>query len=423
MKKTKRLKSRVISNPVFLLFVVAMLTVPIVLSGILLFIEGPALSIEKVRLLIIIPIATAVVSLLAIFLFAHQNMTAFAGKAYALSPQEARQFVQTLILGPATLPPVGPVLVISEGRVDPDGPDRLKKVGGPGYLSIRPDSAVITCRGGHLHRILGPGFHELESFERVWDAVDLRRQRRTATVEAVTRDGIPVSAEVEVFFQVDNGGQAADELKHYPFDPQTILHLTTMSRVLKDGTVQKWPTQVLGKAKGALRNKLESMQLEDIFNLQEDNTPPLVALSQEIERLAREGVAPWGVKVEAVHVSSVQPLHKSVSERWIQHWRAGWERAIRRWNAQAKTESWQEIESARVQAEADLLLRTLEKWGELLEQSGEASQEVLAQRLQLRFMDMLRTMASQDPFVQAIVLEQADILREMLTTSSDEDNG
>ncbi len=416
--KMKEMQSRVLSNPRFLLFVLALLALPLLLVVIFFLLEGRAFLADAIHLFIIL----ATLYLIAILSigFAWQNMRFFVQKAYALSPKEAARLVRDLILGQATLPPFDMVLLVSEGRVDPDGPDRLKKVGGPGYLSIRPDSAVVTCRGGHLYRVLGPGFHKLEPFERIWDAVDLRRQRRKVTVEAITRDGIPVSAEVETFFQVDDGGRQADELQHYPFDPQTILRLTTMKRARDGGEIQRWPELVAGKAKGALRNKLESMKLEELFALQHTDHTPLDTLSAEIEQLTREGIRNWGVKVEAVRVGPVQPVHESVSERWVQHWRVRWDRAIRRWNAEAKTKGWEKVEEARIHAEADLLLRTLEKWSEVLEESGETSQEVLAQLLQMRFMDVLRSMTDQDPFVQTAVLEQAETLREMLTSEQDD---
>jgi regulator of protease activity HflC (stomatin/prohibitin superfamily) len=168
-----------------------------------------------------------------------------------------------------------------------------------------------------------------------------------------------------------------------------------------------------------VRNKLESMRLEEILNMHSNGDAPLAALSREIESLVRQGVAAWGVEIEAVRVGSVQPVDETVSERWVQHWRAQWDRAIRHWSAQAKTSGWQAVEQARIQAELDLLLRTIEGWGELLEGDlGDESQEVLAQLLQMRFMDVLRSMAKEDPLVQMTVLEQAETLQAMLTASS-----
>ena len=414
----KRVKSRTLSNPIFLLFLVALAAIPLLLGG-LLSLTDPALAVADRGYFLGLIFLTYLVAFALTLPFAWQRARVFIERTYGLEREEAGQLLHLLVFGVPTLPPPGPAILVSEGVIDPDGPETLRKVGGPGFVAIRPDSAVVTSRGGYLHRVLGPGFHELEPFERIWDAVDLRRQRRKVSVEAITRDGIPVSTEVEVFFKVAGGEASADELRHYPFDPQSILRLTTMKRALADGQVKRWPSLVVGKVVGAVRNKLESMRLEEILNMHSNGDAPLAALSREIESLVRPDIDAWGVEIEAVRVGSVQPVDETVSERWVQHWRAKWERAIRHWSAQAKTSGWQAVEQARIQAELDLLLRTIEGWGELLEGDlGNESQEVLAQLLQMRFMDVLRSMAKEDPLVQMTVLEQAETLQEMLTASS-----
>ncbi len=417
----KRIKGHKLSNLVFLSFLAVLIVIPFFLTGLLVFSDATLMRVDERSFkwsFLGFSVTYLVAFVLTIF-FALQRGRVFIERAHGLERGDAKQLLHLLVFGVPTLPPPGPTILVSEGVIDPDGPETLRKVGGPGFVAIRPDSAVVTSRGGYLHRVLGPGFHELEPFERLWDAVDLRRQRRKSSVEAITRDGIPVSAEVEVFFKVVGGEVAADELHHYPFEPQSILRLTTMKRALGDGQVKRWPQLVMGKVVGAVRNKLESMRLGEILDMHSNGDAPLTALSREIESLVREGVAAWGVKIEAVRVGSIQPVDETVSERWVQHWQAQWDRAIRRWNAEVKTSGWQAMERARIQAELDLLLRTVEGWEELLEGDlGDESQEVLAQLLQMRFMDVLRSMAREDPLVQMTVLEQAEMLQTMLVAGT-----
>ncbi len=408
----KKLKSRQLSNLQFFLFLLVAIALTVLFAVLVLFTMGTGWAATALWLSFGLAIILVIAGIIA-----SRNIFFFLQRLYGLSEEEAKQLRDNLVFGVSTLPPVGPVLLVSEGRADPDGPGVLKKAGGPGYLVVRPDSAAVTCRGGELHRVLGPGFYDLEPFERVWDTVDLRRQRRTDTVEAVTRDGIPVTAEIELFFQVSHAGQRADELRHYPYDPEIILRLTTMKRFLGEQakpSVKRWPELVLGNAKGTVRNKLESMRLEEILNLQSDEAP-LAALSRELEQVVREAVAVWGVSLESLRIGPIQPQDEGVSRRWMQRWRAQWERAIRRWNAEARTQSWQTIEAARIQAGVDLLTRMFENWGTIENEiSDEESRETLAMMLQIRFMEVLRSMSREDPLVQMTMLEEIGMLRETL---------
>jgi len=354
---------------------------------------------------------------------AFQRMSTFIEQNFSLPRNEARSFLRLLILGLPTLPPFTPSITVSAGQVDPDGPLILRKVGGPGFVTVQSDSVIVTCRGGYLYRILGSGFHKLEPFERIWDSIDLRPQQRETIVKAVTQDGILISTNVEVFFQIR--GHQHENALGYAFNPSSILFLSTMKRYLGENNTPKiksWPELVVGKVAGAVRNKLESMQLDDILAMHKkqhkESISPLAILSHEIEQIVRFDLISWDIYIERIHISPIKPQNKVISERWVQHWSTEWEQYIHSMSIKSKIGNWQEIEDLQLKAEFDLLRRIADGWTELVKSDlGEESEEALAQLLQMRFMDVLRSMAKEDPLVQMAVLEQAETLQEMLAAS------
>ena len=57
-----------------------------------------------------------------------------------------------------------------------DDHEVLLKIGGPGVLSIKDHTAVLTERGARYSRVLGPEDHTLMPFERIRAIYDLRTQ-------------------------------------------------------------------------------------------------------------------------------------------------------------------------------------------------------------------------------------------------------
>lgn len=90
---------------------------------------------------------------------------------------------------------------IREGEIaDPECP--VVRIGGPGYVIIREDSAAVFEQYGRITRVLGPGYHLLMPSERPRGVVDLRPQVHRVQVRGFTRDGIPLQGEVEIEYQI-----------------------------------------------------------------------------------------------------------------------------------------------------------------------------------------------------------------------------
>jgi hypothetical protein len=110
----------------------------------------------------------------------------------------------------------GPISTVENGRL---GPVRGEDRSGPGVLFVDPASAAVLRTPTRFTRAVGPGLAFTAPGERVAEAIDVRRQVRSlqgqrpapgdavdaASAMALTRDGIPISADLSVTFMLDPG--------------------------------------------------------------------------------------------------------------------------------------------------------------------------------------------------------------------------
>jgi len=367
-------------------------------------------------------------------------LTQFAEQFHDLSREEAQHLSFYLFAGVPVEPPKRPLLRIQEGRALPEGPlvMYMDKVGGPGYFSVAHDSAIVTGRLGKLRRVLGPGFYKAEPFEKVWDVIDLRPQRRSLRVEFMTTDGIPAYCDAEIRFQVAGSSKADFYYPHeanippqpYPFNPTIILKLAT-SKYVKSrdgaGRVQDWRIGLVrGALDGLIRDKLEKYSLDHFFNprywaLQNDGTadktspPPeepvaLLKIQAEIEEEIKRVATDRGIVVDTVQLGPILPDEDAISRQWLEFWQAKAKRPVTAYSLSEDACRRKILEETSVDAQVELVTSMLSKLQDLDQQKS----DVPAQLIVMTFMDVLRTMSDRDPAVQLLMYQQAESLMRII---------
>ncbi len=363
-----------------------------------------------------------------------RSFTQYAQHFYDLSEHDAGQLVEHLLNGPRRELPLRPILRVQEGQVDADGPTTLLKVGGPGYLSVAHDSVVVTSQSSRLHRVLGPGFHELASVERVWDVIDLRPQRRSLRVEFMTLDGIPAYCDAEIRFRV--AGPSLDERLYsredsrlaqpYTFDAEAILKLAT-SKYIKSregsGRIQDWRIGLVnGALDGFMRDELERYPLDAFFNPRywamqqgtavEPAVPPpvkpdaLEAVQAVVEGKIIATARERGIVVESLHLAPVMPDEDAIPRQWLEFWQAKLQRGIDSYTLDEEMKRTQLTAQANVNAQVEIVNSMLERIQELTQEGMQVPSALIA----ISFMDVLRTMSDRDPAVQQLMFQQAESL-------------
>ncbi len=345
----------------------------------------------------------------------------YVGDLHDLDPADAGDLMMRLLFGLREFPPKSPVLMVQDGQVAPEGPAVLHKVGGPGHLSVGPGNAVVTSRLGILHRVLFPGFHDLGPFERIWDVVDLRPQRRTITVEFMTRDAIPASTVVSVVCRPDlPQSLRMPQVTHEHV--QVVLQLTTSKFVRRSGgsdRVSDWVAGIVnGTTDGTVRDVLEQYTLDDFVNPQKwlvgaelpsriTVTPvQLPKLEAEILKEVREVGKSRGIVVEKVELGPVQPSDEAIVRQWLDFWKARLQRDHDEYMLNVEADQTQQILDVQRALQVDFLKRTLDSVERLSEEHKSLPNELIFESI----LQVVLSMYQGSPEIQHMLFQQGESL-------------
>jgi hypothetical protein len=309
----------------------------------------------------------------------------------------------------------GPHLLIKEGEIAAGENGPVGRVGGPASLVVYNDSAVVTEQGGCLKRVIGPGFTQLEPFEKVWETIDLRPQRWVYEVFALTKEGIPVSCEADISFKVDDGAHdrhAREEATKpidtvpYPYTEGAVFKAATskwMRESERDDSFMTWAGRVvIGFTEGTLRNILAEYRLDWLIAPpQPDQAHPREEICQRLREELRGKVSTVGAKLLGVEIGKIQVkardedvsqrLSDIISEQWLEAWQADWKAQALTRGAEGEAELLR-MDTARIQAQAEMVIALTEGLQSTVLSQRAAEPYLLA----LRFVEALRWM-SYDP--------------------------
>jgi len=223
-----------------------------------------------------------------------------------------------------------PFIKVDGGRRTLNADGILTKIGGPGSLIVFNDSAVVLEKAGKLTRVMGPGFHtrKLERLEKIYDIIDLRPKQWVYEVGAMTKEGIPVTWDVEVRYQIDDGGNSPTPEEPYPFSEEAVFKAATCKwrREVTRAQDMSWEGRVIiGATEGALRSILARRHLDELIGLTEaDEEAVREVVQKQLEEAIREPASNFGARILQVKLANLQ-VRDSVTEEWIEAWRTRWQ--------------------------------------------------------------------------------------------------
>lgn len=266
-------------------------------------------------------------------------------------------------------------VVVREGRVDSKYAEKaVAKIGGPAYLIIYGDSAVVLERDGQFTRVLGAGFQSLERFETIRAVIDLRPQVRRNPVRALTREGIPIRLDLEIEYQIQPWSlppqqQTANVPRtFYPFREDAVRR-AAYNVIVDQGQVYRWDeiTWLLGRV--FLRRLLRQRVMDRLLEPEEGDMhaplprekSPRWELQTELQRRLQPVAHEFGVTVLRITLGVIRIDPESVTaaqcveKERIQVWQAEWQKRIRLLEQEAEAEAMRLKETARAQAQADMI--------------------------------------------------------------------
>lgn len=258
----------------------------------------------------------------------------------------------------------GPVLFLREGETIAAKGEESRQ--GRGVLLADYTSAGVLRTQTRYTRAIGPGVSFTETGERLAASLDLRRQTRvvrgrTPTAAgpqeergtdslALTEDGIPVSAELEVTFMLDPGHRSRPREGQYPHLPPyesnpraaeravyghahrqdaptewSDLPLLITTDVWRE-EVKRWPLQSLisssGQGPSALEQIESSMKSRLIASEADVDADGSQQVPHEIDVLRRRGL-----RILDIEIGDLQ-VPEEVREEHLRRWREGWGSAL-----------------------------------------------------------------------------------------------
>lgn len=289
----------------------------------------------------------------------------------------------------------GPVMYIREGKaIEAHG--ESERVG-PGVFLVDQASAVVFRTDTAFTRAAGPGVIFTHPGERLAEALDLRRQERriagqteptdekgpednlNALTRAITRDGIPVSAEIVVEFMLDPGHEAEPREGRNPEKPPFEFHSPSIEKAVYGHVFSEfedvpWTELPLRMVLDLWREEVKRWSLNDLIEhdghqdaltqiqaliqakLQTVENPDGTETEQAVNREAAI-IQSRGIRVLEVRLSNLAVPPEIQAERQLQ-WRENWAGAIQDELAEAS----QQVESYRQQGNQEanqILLKNL----------------------------------------------------------------
>jgi regulator of protease activity HflC (stomatin/prohibitin superfamily) len=286
-----------------------------------------------------------------------------------------------------------PSITVQHGRIDEKHEDTLlARFGGPGNVTIFNDSAVSLERFGRFTRVAGPGKIFLRRFERIHAVLDLRPQERSSTAKAVTKDGIPVQAEVQVRFQLAR--PPANQVPPTPDAPHPVYkwalvhagqcHKYIVIKEKGEEAVLSWADQV--GVGGAMRATIADHKLDKLLEPFEPGRDPRREISGSLQRAANNSARNIGAEVLEVRMGPLEPTLEEVTQERISSWQVAWASRARKEEARGEAEAIRQRGQARAYAQMGVILTLTREFQELVERDETLSAEFVA----LRFIEALR---------------------------------
>jgi len=320
---------------------------------------------------------------------------------------EDRLAVADRLLGHA-LGERGPVTYVHNGQaVQAHGEDQRR---GPGVFLVDYASAVVLRTDTRFTRAAGPGVTFTQAGERLAEAVDLRRQERslppaqaatgqdpargTSTSLAVTRDGIPVSAQISITFMIDPGHRREPREGRDPEKPPYEFHAASVERAVFGHVYGayddvSWKDLPLLLLADVWREEIKRWSLNELLAEPSGAPTPLQRITETLQaRLipAPENVseaegdrpadlesgilAARGIRPIDLEVRNLQPPADVQRERLLQ-WHEAWYGEIQH----SLQEAREELDRSRRRGEAEASLQLLQRIPSGLERALEAGEQ------------------------------------------------
>jgi len=277
------------------------------------------------------------------------------------------------------LPMSGGSITVQHGQISGDPTadhEILTKLGGPGVLEVKENTAVLTERGARYSRVLGPEGHTLKPFERIRMIYDLRTQNMTGNEVGVTKDGIPVRAPVITLFRfmkrMPNEPPSAPKharflsvLSHFiwntplgsvtepPVSPEALRQALYEVHVNPPNKI-KWTNTAHSAAGGGVRDEITHRTLDELFLPDDPERNPRREIATQLQQAGKSALAGRGIELVDSGFTNLQ-VPRAVTLQRRDTWQVTWDKESTITRSTGEAEGFLQFQTARAEAQAELV--------------------------------------------------------------------
>ncbi len=322
---------------------------------------------------------------------------------------DLRRQALNLLLGFFTGNPK-PSAIIGKGKVRPCIAGSLDGAG-PGWLLTEPENVVVLKSPSDIRRIVGPGAAFTHKDESVHSILDLRPHLRTASIPAITRDGIKVDVKLTLVFQIDPGRRLLHPAYPWPYARDAAWRIVLFAaEVNPDGHTpqeahlsQPWSNLPLAVAQNVLPQIVIAHTLDELYGASSGSDTQRQRIGARLQRRLTRQLAPLGIRLETCAIELITPVEAEVTRQRIEAWKARWIAQLMVWRGEAQARRFANFAAIHNQALLDLVHRVTQPTSTIPQQvDGGIEGNLLA----LNLLENLERIA-REPEIQTFLPESA----------------
>lgn len=262
-----------------------------------------------------------------------------------------------------------PSLEIRDGKkqINLGEENLLDKIGGPGWVIIRPGNAVLFERLTNPTSVQPEGLHFVSRFEMIKEIVDLKDQHGyLEKISAVTKDGVVVNArDIHFIYRVWSGRRLGGESGRtpdnpYPYSVKAVRNVAYGRSVDANG-LTPWPRIVRIIFEGEIQNYIRRRQLDQITSPRMAGMDPRGEIHQMYNNaLLRRRLHDVGAELQWFGIGHLDVDESLVNDQRVETWQAGWRGDAEVITAYSEALKMVYREQGRAEAQAEILLAIIQ---------------------------------------------------------------
>ncbi len=256
-----------------------------------------------------------------------------------------------------------PYLVVDDAQLKNENNQGywLSRVGGPGYLDVRPGNAVLLERLDAPTRILAMGRHYINRFEHIADIVDLKDHTLVVPEEStITKDRIVIKIR-DASCRYRIASSARDEMNRglssnpHPYSVEAVRKLH-YNRTVSPAGVTSWDQLVKDTAMSGITDYINEHLFDEIIQADGAGVDPRQEIINNIQSVdIRYRLRNFGTRLVWFDIGNYSLSEEYETTSLINSWQANWMGKVAIDKASGEASRLLSQESGRAEAQAEKL--------------------------------------------------------------------